>query len=146
MYTRYIQQPVVVSELKESRVRSKMKVKSKKKGRPFKDLAVAGHNIQEAGDSQFCNGCGRITKSSNKRVFWLKWKCEMLPTHQQIIHNRHSVQFGQSAWRCTNCQIEGKRLRRLSCHFNGGESAQGADGNPRQRKRPRAYFDQSSNS
>ena len=82
MYTRYIQQPVVVSELKESRVRSKMKVRSKKRGRPFKDLAVTGHNIQGAGDSQYCDRCGRTTKSSNKHVFWLKWKCEVLPTHQ----------------------------------------------------------------
>ena len=144
MYTRYIQQPVVVSELKESRVRSKMKVRSKKRGRPFKDLAVTGHNIQETGDSQYCNRCGRTTKSSNKHVFWLKWRCEMLPTHQRIIHNGHSVQFGQSAWKCNNCHIEGKKLRRLQCQ--GGVSAQGADGNPRQRKRPRAYFDQSSNS
>ena len=42
MYTRYTQQPVVVSELKESRVKSKMTVRSKKRGRPFKDLAVTG--------------------------------------------------------------------------------------------------------
>ena len=115
-YAKRLEKPTVVKELKEDMARSRIKVKTKKRGRlrPCKGISSKGYDVQSAGGYQRRRNCGRAAGASNKRASWPQRSCQGLPTYQQTLDNSPSVQLGEKSWRCTACTLEGKKLRRLT--------------------------------
>eukprot|EP00972_Heterocapsa_arctica_P030958 4552302-Heterocapsa_arctica.AAC.1 len=81
-----------------------------------------GHIVQTIGDYEYCLGCGRDTRSQEKRVFWRRNHCK--PVIRLVRYKKkHDIIFelpigateGSPWWPCRGCKARGPELNKRDC-------------------------------